>query len=187
MTKKVKILGKKAIPIWMLVLALVACGAGAAAGTVLAGKVTAEVPIAVSQALLVCDVDWVSAVTDINEDDAPQQLWDHKGMIAIPNRHIGVVSDDRTAFQAAAELAVGDWGAFYVELKNASDNDLYAILTLNVPECLEVEVYADQDINVGGKINVSCTVTWESIAKSGNRFITADSVLTDWYEYTPAP
>ncbi len=53
MTSRVRILGKKVIPIWLLVLALVTTGAGAAAGTILAGKVTGEIPVAVSQALLV--------------------------------------------------------------------------------------------------------------------------------------
>ena len=36
MTKRVRILGKM-IPVWLMVIALVASGAGAAAGTVLAG------------------------------------------------------------------------------------------------------------------------------------------------------
>src|SRR3989304_4176915 len=53
MNKSVLAGKKKLIPIGLLVLALVAAGAGAAAGTILAGKVTGEVPVAVSQALLV--------------------------------------------------------------------------------------------------------------------------------------
>jgi hypothetical protein len=53
MSKKISIIGKKALPIWLIVILLVTAGAGAAAGTVLAGKVTGEMPVAVSQALLV--------------------------------------------------------------------------------------------------------------------------------------
>ena len=126
MTKSVRILGKKAIPIWLLVLALVACGAGAAAGTVLAGRVTGEIPVAVSQALLTDAPVWQASLsTDANQ---PQQLYDHITWVAIPNRYIGVVADDNTAFQAAAELAVGDWAAFNLPLKNASQNSLVAEL-----------------------------------------------------------
>ena len=141
MTKSVRILGKKAIPIWLLVLALVAAGAGAAAGTVLAGRVTGEVPVAVSQALLTQAPVWQDTPQQA-PTYAPQQVQDHYTWIHIPNRDIGVVADDNTAFQAAAELAVGDWAAFNLPLKNASDVSLVAELTLSVPECIEVEVYS---------------------------------------------
>ncbi len=53
MSKKVKLFGLKVLPIWLIVVALVTAGAGAAVGTILAGKVTAEVPVTISQALLV--------------------------------------------------------------------------------------------------------------------------------------
>jgi hypothetical protein len=142
MSKRVKILGKKALPIWLLVVVLVACGAGAAAGTVLAGKVTGEVPVAVSQALLNGVPDWKASVDGtLTEALMTQQAYDHKSMIALPNRDFGAVADDNTAFQAAAEMAVGDWAVFHLPLKNASENELIGLLTLSVPECLEVEVF----------------------------------------------
>ncbi len=311
MTNKIYILGKRAIPIWLIVLVLVACGAGAATGTVLVGKVTAEVPVAVSQALLVSeplfeqikhtpneareDVDanippteaYASLDTvlsdysalafsdDVREDtigagtgNRPEQAfkfyvgpeanisqivinWEGNGsasqvdglkvyddtiaapnwanpdaaydndipagapsetsktftftsatdptvadivdsngyvyllayltamnnniytdyvsatvtytaidwdnwtgytgpqntehIYTTPNRFVGVVSDDNTAFQAAVEIAVGDWYLIMVPLKNASENDLVAELVLYFPDCLEVEVVsADQ-------------------------------------------
>ena len=53
--KKVIRIGKKNIPVWLLVTALGVAGAGAAVGTVLAGQVTGEIPVTVSQALLVGD------------------------------------------------------------------------------------------------------------------------------------
>ncbi len=140
MNKSVRILGNKAIPVVLLVISLVACGAGAAAGTVLAGKVTGEMPVAVSQALLVEAPKWADSVTtDTNE---PQQVYRHVSWIHKPNRSVGVAADDNTAFQAAAEMAVGDWAAFCLPVKNASENDLVAELTFNVPSCLEVEVFA---------------------------------------------
>jgi hypothetical protein len=145
MSKSVKLLGKKAIPVWLLVVALVACGAGAAAGTVLAGKVTGEVPVAVSQAILVDTPDWVADAEFGADSGQPQQVLLHAEWVHLPNRDFGAVADDNTAFQAAAELAVGDWAAFNLPLKNASDVELFGLLTLSVPECLEVEVYNDID------------------------------------------
>lgn len=148
MKKGVRILGKKAIPIWLLVLALVATGAGAAAGTVLAGKVTGEVPVAVSQALLVNNVDWLDSIP-LEPTHAPQQIADHYTWVSAPNREFAAVSDDNTGFQAAAELAIGDWAAFEIPLKNASDVDLVGLLTLNVPVGLEAEVYNE---NASGNV-----------------------------------
>ncbi len=151
MSKRVKILGVKAIPVWLLVLALVVSGAGAAVGTVLAGSVTGNVPVAVSQALLVGEpaaisgsiaedgwvdnmpqpVDWVDG-----QADSPPEV----ASASAPDRSIGAVSDDQTAFQFAAEIDTGDIYFFYVPLKNASSSDMVAQLTLNFPECVEVEV-----------------------------------------------
>ena len=50
-----------------------------------------------------------------------------------------------------------------LELKNASDNDLVALLTLNVPECLEVEVFSDENLsgnNVGNPVRIGPN-TWK--------------------------
>jgi hypothetical protein len=145
MSKKVKLLGKKALPIWLLVIVLVASGAGAAAGTVLAGKVTGEVPVAVSQAILTEAPIWVADGEFGGDSGQPQQVYMHAEFVSLPNRYFGAVADDNTAFQAAAEIAVGDWAAFNLPLKNASENELIALVTLSVPDCLEVEVYADAD------------------------------------------
>ncbi len=172
MKTSVRILGKKAIPIWLLVIALVASGAGAAAGTILAGRVTGEIPVAVSQALLVSEPTWVIAV-DTGDQDAPQQVFEHLDWISLPNRSIGVVSDDHTGFQAAAEMATGDWASFKLPIKNASDNDLVAELTFNVPECIEVEIYSDIDVttnDVGNPVRIGLN-TWKFKVKAA-----ADSI-----------
>ncbi len=159
MSKSVKILGKKAIPVWLLVVALVACGAGAAAGTVLAGKVVGEVPIAVSQAILTEAPIWVADAGFGEDSGQPQQVFMHAEWVYLPNRSFGAVADDNTAFQAAAELAVGDWAAFNLPLKNASEVELFGLLTLSVPECLEVEVYADADPAAGDSPDAAINVT----------------------------
>ncbi len=195
MYKRILILGKKAVPVWLLAMLLVACGAGAAVGTVLAGKVTGEIPVAVGQALLTHSPIWLSDATFGADSGQPQQVYMHAEWVAEPNRSFGAVADDNTAFQAAAELAVGDWAAFNLPLKNASQNELIALLTLDVPQCLEVEVYADADtiaaphpLDLGGESpdpasNVTEVVrigmnTWKLTLAAAAEYDTITDVLT---------
>ena len=170
MSKSVKLLGKKALPIWLLVVVLVACGAGAAAGTVLAGKVTGEVPIAVSQAILTEAPVWKTSIPQ--DDNQPQQVNLHYDWVAEPNRYFGAAADDNTAFQAAAEVAVGDWVAFNLPLKNASENDLVALVSLSVPDCIEVEVYAPTDAtNLNSVVRIGLN-TWKVIVEAAAEYDT---------------
>ena len=159
MTKKITILGKL-IPVWVVVAALVACGAGAAAGTVLKGKVIGEVNVAASQAPLVDAPIWQDGVSQ--NPNMPQQVYNHYHWINLPNRGIGMVADDNTAFEAAAELAIGDWAAFNLPIKNASDVPMYALMTLDVPKCIiEVEVYAATTaVNIQNPVRIGCN-TWK--------------------------
>ncbi len=175
MSKRVKILGKKALPIWLLVIVLVASGAGAAAGTVLAGKVTGEVPVAVSQALLTDAPIWQASIGgDIGQ---PQQVRVHHDFVAEPNRHFEAVADDNTAFQAAAEIAVGDWAAFNLPLKNASTNPLVGLVTLSVPECLEVQVYSsNSSLNITNVVRIGLN-TWKVIVKADAEYDPIDDCL----------
>ncbi len=176
MKKKVTILGK-VLPIWLIAVLLIASGAGAAVGTVLQGNVIGEMPVTVSQAVLVGtpgavedgddiedDDDWVDGMTqpvdwlDGDADDAVNS-------ITAPDRSIGAVRDDHTAFQFAAEVDQGDIYFFYVPVKNASDEALVAELTLNFPECIEIEVmdgHADtpDDDNVANMTRTSFN-TWK--------------------------
>lgn len=145
MSKRVRLLGKT-IPVWLLILALVAAGWGAAVGTVLSGKVVGEMPVTVSQALEVGtpvnpdDVDWES-----NDFTGPQSVALAWGTEIKADRFIGTVSDDQTAFQAAAEFDAGDKLIILVPLKNASNQDLVAELNINYPDGFTVEVVsADQ-------------------------------------------
>ena len=182
---------KKLIPISLVVLALAAAGAGAAAGTILAGKVTGEVPVAVSQALLVEAVSntKLPVTPDATKDEAvmTQQVFDNWTMVHIANRFIGVKSDDNTGFQAGMEIATGDWTEVNLQLKNASANDLVALLTLDVPQGLEVEAfgstYADNaadapnyDLDVTNVTRVGLN-TWKLIVKGGTNKDDVDSLL----------
>jgi len=108
----------KAIPVWLLVAACVAIGAGAAAGTVLAGKVTGVMPVAVSQAILVDGLGFgVDDVTFASGNPT--------------NRANVAVGDDDTGFQVATEIAVGDKFIISMPVRNASNNPMVGLITLD--------------------------------------------------------
>ncbi len=177
MYRKVEIIGaiKKTVPAWFLSLALLAAGAGSAAGIVLGGKVKGEIPVAVSQSLLVCTPEWKDVVpADVNQ---PQQVNRHVSWIHKPNRSVGVAADDHTGFQAAAEMAIGDWAAFNLPIKNASDIDLVAELTMCVPECIEVEVYAATTATgIKGVVRTGAN-TWKIIVDAAAECRTVEDCL----------
>ena len=160
MRQSVRIFNGKTIPIWLAVMALVAAGSGAAVGTVLAGNVIAEIPVTISQALLVGKPVVVPSNTNMAEtdilteddclvDNMPQGV-DHldgnptdikvvKGYVYAPDRSIGAVNDQETAFQFAAEIDQHDWYAFCVPLKNSANQDMVCQLTMVCPEGITVE------------------------------------------------
>jgi len=143
MEGKIRILGR-AIPLWLLVLALVVVSSGAAVGTVLVGKVTGVMPVTVGQALLVGPPVAAGNSTGANLtdvlDNEPQSVEEEVSHLFLPDRWIGTVSDDYTAFEFAVEVDTGDIYGFWLPLKNASNQDLTAQLTLTCPEGIEVEV-----------------------------------------------
>ncbi len=138
MKRKVRIL-RRSFPLWLLILLLIASGIGAAVGTILAGRVTGEVPVTVSQALLtgspIFPSSMPSGVTRQTIRIQPNA----------PDRAIGIVGDDRTSFRAGVEVDVGDVFLIQLPLKNASNQDLTAELTLTVPDCIEVEVFGSDE------------------------------------------
>ncbi len=164
--RKVKILGKKAVPLWLLMLALIVAGAGAAVGTILVSRGTGEVPVTVSQALLVGQPVAAGSTTGENltddVDNEPQATEVELGAMFLPDRSIGVHNDDQTGFQFAAEIDTGDIFAFWLPLKNASNQDMIVELTLNFPDCIEVEV-VDNDTGSDNIENVTRTGynTWK--------------------------
>ena len=147
MRKTIRI-GKRNLPVWLLVTALVVAGAGAAVGTVLAGQVTGEMPVTVSQALLVGDPqfieddpDWSDTANSVQEVDR-QTLSGHHNE---PDRHLGNASDDHTAFIAAAEVDTGDKYLIRLPLKNASGQNMKVLMTLDYPDGMTVECFASDE------------------------------------------
>ncbi len=178
MSKKVRLFGLKALPIWLLVVALVAGGAGAAVGTILTGNVVAEIPVTISQALEVgkprihddsqpLTEATIDNETDVTEDtyhvdSIPQSVDALDGnpvdnqvvadSIFDPDRWIGAVNDTQTAFQFAAEINQHDWYVFAVPLKNASNQDMVVQLKMVFPEGITVEVMDGYYDTVGNDV-----------------------------------
>ncbi len=183
MKKRVSILGK-AIPVWMIAMLLIASGAGAAVGTILQGNVVGEMPVTVSQALLVGTPVEVGdgTITSSDVDNMPQSVewadgnsngtWE----ATAPDRSIGAVRDDRTAFQFAAEIDTGDVYGFTIPLKNASDEDLVGILTLDFPACFTVEVMDAYGDNIGPISRLSLN-SWKFDLADAAEYVTADDSL----------
>jgi len=111
----------RAMPTWLLIATLVLAGAGAAVGTVLAGKITAEVPVTVEQAQVVR-----SKPTQVTGYEADQ--------------FFASMKDDGTAFTAAAELNTGDEWRFDVPISNNSAAPLVGEVTLTFPTGLTLDV-----------------------------------------------
>lgn len=122
MFKRVSLFGKL-IPVWLVVAILISSGGGAAAGTVLTGKVSGDVNIAASQALVI--------------DASNFTLDDLSSHVA---RRFVSVSDDATAFTAAAELATGEELIIDLPLANLSRQDAAALFTLDVPSPLQANI-----------------------------------------------
>ena len=140
MKKGIKVWGRR-VPVWLLVLALIAAGAGAATGTVLAAKITAKVPVTVSQALLL-DMDGTPA---------------NPIVISGADNAIGAPSDDGAGFTAGMELNNADTATINVYLKNHAAADLHGKLTLwNVPKGITLSVSAtDGDSDGNAIVNVT--------------------------------
>ncbi len=113
-----------------------------------------------SQALLVGAPVWLPSISPGH--GAPYQVNYHYSKVHLPNRYFGTASDNNTAFRAVAEVATGDWIAFELPLKNASNVDLIGILTFNVPQGFVVEVYAD---------NVTATRVTQVVSIGSNAWI----------------
>jgi len=139
LTRKVRVF-RRHIPLWLLILALVAAGVGAAVGTILSGRIIGEIPVTVSQALLVGEPQF----PDEMPDDVERQTLTRIEPTA-PDRAIGIVSDDQTSFRAGAEIDTGDCYIIQLPLKNASEQDLSAELTIDIPDCIEVEVFGSDE------------------------------------------
>lgn len=99
---------------WIFILALIASGAGAAAGTVLSGYVQGEVRVAVGQPLQV-EKPSVSGIPS-------GRAW------------FGAVSDRSTEFSAAAALYQGEDAIIEVPIVNRADVDHIIEITVTAPD-----------------------------------------------------
>jgi len=183
--KKVIRIGKKNIPVWLLVTALCVAGAGAAVGTVLAGQVTGEIPVTVSQALLVgdpifpdSDADWTDTADTVQEVDR-QTLSGHHDL---PDRSLGNASDDHTRFIAAAEVDTGDKYLIQVPLKNASGQNMKVLMTLDYPDGMTVECFASDEDSQSGTDNTRNIVRTGLYTWVFELDYQAEYVDTDWQD-----
>ena len=180
--RKVIRIGKRTLPVWLLVGALTTAGAGAAVGTVLAGRITGEIPITVSQALLVDDP--IFPDSDQDWDDGSDTVWgvDRQtlsGHHDKPDRSLGNASDNHTAFIAAAEVDTGDKFLIQVPLKNASGQDMKVQLTLDYPNGITVECFASDEESQSATNNTRNIVrtgyyTWIFELDSDAEYVTTD-------------
>lgn len=132
-------LGRMSIPVWLVGLAalLVAAAAGQAVGPVLSGGIQGSAGLTISQSVL------------LSSTSADHGVFDSSGGSGVPHDDaIVTVNDEGTAFTAAIELHVGDTEYLVLDLDNVSDSQANAILELNVPAGIDVEVEElDSDIN----------------------------------------
>lgn len=172
----------RTIPMWLLLAAVVLVSSGAAIGVVLSGTVTGEIPVTVSQALLVANP--VNAGVTLTEGrKVPQNVIDGCGgdpvshTVSIPaaKRFIGVVGDDHTSFQASAEVSTGDCFTINLPLKNASNLGLVGSITLSVPDGITAEVVsAASHITTVARTSAN---TWGFILAKGALYDPANDCL----------
>ncbi len=138
MKRKIHIL-RRTIPLWLIAFLIIASGIGAAVGTIIAGQVTGDIPVQVGQSLLVGEPIFPGNLPEgVNIQTirvAPRSLV----------QSIGIVGDDWTSFQAAAEANTGDVFLIQLPLKNASNQGIMVELTLDIPNCIEVDVFGGDD------------------------------------------
>ncbi len=129
-TRKIK-LGRLGLPVWSVAVAglMVAAAAGQAVGPVLSGSVTGSVGMVVEQAITLDTAVALGSNPAATGDDSATTR-----------------NDEGTEFTAAIELNVGERETVGLILKNDSAADGSALLELNVPKGVDVEVEGAADI-----------------------------------------
>ena len=133
LSKKVR-LGRISVPVWTSVIALAVMGlaAGQAVGPVLAGSVTGTTGLTIEQAItLDTAYDLGDNPTVSGDDDA-----------------VTTRNDEGTEFTIAIELNVGERVTAVFNMQNHSDADAAAILELDVPAGIDVELVSE-DSEIG--------------------------------------
>ncbi len=119
-------LGRLGLPIWALVITVMAmaamvAAAGQAVGPVLSGQINGTTGLVVGQAIVLdTTASSAHAVTDTED-----------GVI--------VVSDDGTGFTAAMEAFRGTTGRILLDLKNKGTQDSAALITIIAPRGVEID------------------------------------------------
>ncbi|MDP6454588.1 MAG: hypothetical protein QF898_14900 [SAR202 cluster bacterium] len=119
--------GRLTAPVWMvgLIGLLIIAAAGQAVGPVLSGSIQGSAGLVVEQSLLLSATSTNNTVvyTEGHSDDA-----------------LVTVSDEGAAFTAAIEMHVGDDATLKLKLNNGSDAVTNAVMELNAPRGIDVEV-----------------------------------------------
>jgi hypothetical protein len=129
-------LGRFGVPVWIMGLAtlLVVAAAGQAVGPVLSGAIQGSAGLVIEQAVTL-DTD-VASGSAIDFGDNNGTL----GETNEPSDGVGTRNDDGSQFTIAAELTAGDTIHVNLYLQNGGVSDTSAILELNVPSNIDVEM-----------------------------------------------
>ncbi len=129
-------LGRFGVPVWIMGLAtlLVVAAAGQAVGPVLSGAIQGSAGLVIEQAVTL-DTD-VASGSAIDFGDNNGTL----GETNEPSDGVGTRNDDGSQFTIAAELTTGDTIHVNLYLQNGGVSDTSAILELNVPSNIDVEM-----------------------------------------------
>jgi hypothetical protein len=133
LSKKVR-LGRISVPVWtsVLTLAAVAMTAGQAVGPVLAGSVTGTVGLTVEQAITL-DTDTLGENPSVDAPNGGDIDW------------VSTFNDEGTEFTVAVEMFVGQRIELNLDLVNDSGVSGAAMLELNVPAGIDVELDRNDD------------------------------------------
>lgn len=129
MLRPVSIMGIAA-PLWLLVGAAATAAAGVTVANVVAGQITGDLPVTISQAL-VLDSESQGACITVET--------------ATCNSHTISCSPGGTAFQAAVETFPGEYYELRLGLVNRSSQTLFGLLTVSYPSGFTVSVIPSWD------------------------------------------
>lgn len=146
---------------------LLVASAGAAAGTILSGKLAGIMPLSVSRSL---GIDQRT----LGQDDVTY------GDGSDVPRAVAVASDDGSGMQVASEVAVGDKFIIAVPLRNNSHEPITGIITLeSVPAGLDLEVAAHSRLPVSVVTDEDAAVRGAPLTVGTHRYYTNYSSLAD--------
>lgn len=128
--------GRFGLPMWAIGLSVMAitAAAGQAVGPVLTGSVQGTAAVTAEQAVVLSSTSSKHFVGD-RTDTSSDSVGSAKGLV--------VVNDEGTSFSAAIESFVGQKEVnVHLNLDNASNDTANAVLELNIPAGLDVDVEA---------------------------------------------